>query len=68
MFSCLKEEMTKSLRNKIGALLLKPAMRNLKHKMDPSAVGGTPLLGIDGAVVKAVSYTHLTNDRKDVGI
>ncbi len=53
MFSCLKEEMTKSLRNKIGALLLKPAMRNLKHKMDPSAVGGTPLLGIDGAVVKA---------------
>lgn len=53
MFGCLKEEMMKSFRNKLGALLLKPAMRGLKHKLDPSAVGGTPLLGINGAVVKA---------------
>ena len=52
-FGCLKEEMMKSFRNKLGALLLKPAMRGLKHKLDPSAVGGTPLLGINGAVVKA---------------
>ncbi len=42
-----------SLRGKLGGLLLKPVMKTLKGKLDPSAVGGTPLLGIKGAVIKA---------------
>ncbi len=42
-----------SLRGKLGGLLLKPVMKTLKGKLDPSAVGGTPLLGVKGAVIKA---------------
>ena len=53
IMSTLKEEVGKSLRAKIGGALLLPVMRKLKSKLDPSAVGGTPLLGINGAVIKA---------------
>ena len=49
----LKQGIYGSLRGKLGGLLLKPVMKTLKGKLDPSAVGGTPLLGINGAVLKA---------------
>ncbi len=53
IFKALKKAMYSNLRSKIGALLLKPALMELKGKLDPRAVGGTPLLGVDGAVIKA---------------
>lgn len=53
MMSCLKEEIMSGMRAKIGGMLMKGALKNLKAKLDPSAVGGTPLLGINGAVIKA---------------
>jgi len=53
VFGMLKADMANSLRCKIGGLLAKPAFRNLKRKMDYNAVGGAPLLGVAGAVVKA---------------
>jgi glycerol-3-phosphate acyltransferase PlsX len=46
----LRQELTSSLRSKIGALLAKPAFMRLKSMMDPSDVGAAPLLGIDGLV------------------
>jgi glycerol-3-phosphate acyltransferase PlsX len=46
----LRQELTSSLRTKIGALLAKPAFVKLKSLMDPSDVGAAPLLGIDGLV------------------
>ena len=46
----LRQELTASLRTKIGALLAKPAFANIKRMMDPSEVGAAPLLGIDGLV------------------
>ena len=49
----IKAEVNTSLRCKIGALLMKPAFRALKHKMDYNSVGGAPLLGVEGAMVKA---------------
>lgn len=50
----LKEEiMGGGLKAKIGGLLLKPAMRAFKKRMDYTEQGGAPLLGVDGAVVKA---------------
>ena len=49
----LKGEIYSSTRNKIGAVLMKPALDSLKSRLDPSLVGGTPLLGINGAVIKA---------------
>ena len=49
----IKQEMMGDTRSKIGALLAKPAFRRVKKAMDYTEVGGAPLLGVQGAVVKA---------------
>jgi glycerol-3-phosphate acyltransferase PlsX len=47
----LRQELTSSLRTKIGALLAKPAFGALRKIMDaPGEVGAAPLLGIAGLV------------------
>lgn len=49
----IKKEMLGDTRSKLGALLAKPAFRRVKKTMDYSEVGGAPLLGVAGSVVKA---------------
>lgn len=49
----LKDSLMQSTRTKLGAALSKPAFKDLKKKMDYNAYGGAPLLGVEGAVVKA---------------
>ena len=49
----LQEEVYASTRGKVGGMLLKPSLRNLKKKMDYDEVGGAPLLGISKPVIKA---------------
>ncbi len=51
--SMLKSEMLSSARTKLGAMLVKPALRAFKKRLDYEQYGGAPLLGISGAVVKA---------------
>ena len=53
IFSILKAEFTKNIRTKIGAMLLKPELRNIKSRMDYREYGGAPLLGIKKPIVKA---------------
>ncbi len=53
IFSILKDEFTKSFITKLAALILKPSIKNFKNRFDYSEYGGAPLLGIDGAVIKA---------------
>ena len=53
LFSMLREEMMSSARTKLGALLAKPAFHRIRRRMDYNTVGGAPLLGVNGAVVKA---------------
>ena len=53
LMSMLKQEMTANLRSKLGAALLLPALRNFRNRMSYHAYGGAPLLGVEGAVVKA---------------
>ena len=53
LMSMLKQEMTANLRSKAGAALLLPAFRNFRNRMSYKAYGGAPLLGVEGAVVKA---------------
>ena len=53
IFDMLKQELSASLRNKIGAAILMPAFRALKKKMDYTEYGGAPMLGLREAVVKA---------------
>ena len=49
----LKDGISASLKAKIGALLMKKVLKGMKNSLDPSSVGGTPLLGVKGAVIKA---------------
>ena len=44
--------MMTSLRSKIGALLVKPALKETLKSFDASEHGGAPLLGLKGLVVK----------------
>lgn len=53
IFGILKKEFTKDIKSKIGASMLKPALKNIKDKMDYRAYGGAPLLGTKKPVVKA---------------
>ncbi|MDO4337085.1 MAG: phosphate acyltransferase PlsX [Eubacteriales bacterium] len=48
----IKEGMMSSLRSKIGALLVKPALKETLKTFDASEHGGAPLLGLKGLVVK----------------
>ena len=53
MMSMLKENLMASPLTKVGAALSKPAFRKFKTSLDYNAYGGAPLLGVEGAVVKA---------------
>ena len=48
----VKSGMMTSLRSKIGALLVKPALKTTLKSFDASQYGGAPLLGLNGLVVK----------------
>lgn len=58
----LKKGMMASLRSKIGALLVKPALKATLKDFDSSEYGGAPLLGLNGLVVK----THGSSTSKEV--
>jgi glycerol-3-phosphate acyltransferase PlsX len=51
--SVMRESFTSSLRNKIGALIAGPALRQIRERLDPSSVNGGPLLGLNGIVIKS---------------
>ncbi|MDD6810600.1 MAG: phosphate acyltransferase PlsX [Lachnospiraceae bacterium] len=48
----VKEGMMTSLRSKIGALLVKPALKQTLKAFDLEQYGGAPMLGLNGLVVK----------------
>lgn len=52
LISMVKKGMMTSLRSKIGALLVKPALKTTLKRFDTSQYGGAPLLGLKGLVVK----------------
>lgn len=53
LFGLLKNGLMSSTKGKIAALLAKDTFRELKHSFDSTEVGGAPLLGVEGAVIKA---------------
>lgn len=52
LLSMVKQGMISTLRSKIGALLVKPALKETLKKFDATQYGGAPLLGLKGLVVK----------------
>ena len=53
IFGLLKDGLMGSTKGKIAALLAKDTFRSLKHSFDSTEIGGAPLLGVEGAVIKA---------------
>ncbi|MGZ9584689.1 phosphate acyltransferase PlsX [Paenibacillus marinisediminis] len=62
LFGILKKEFTSSFKNKLAAAILMPSMRRLKNMMDYKEVGGAPLLGLNGLVIKA----HGSSDKRAI--
>lgn len=60
LISKIKEGMMSSLRSKIGALLVKPALKETLKSFDASQYGGAPLLGLNGLVVKTHGSSKAT--------
>ena len=53
MMGELKKALRSSTKSKLGALLVKDSLGDVKKLLDPSEVGGTPFLGIQKPVIKA---------------
>jgi glycerol-3-phosphate acyltransferase PlsX len=51
--SLLREALGSSLLSKAGAALAYPALKKMSAKIDPNAINGGPLLGLNGIVVKS---------------
>lgn len=47
----IKQELTRDLPSKLGALLSKPALSRFKKRIDYTELGGAPLLGLNGACI-----------------
>lgn len=62
LISKVKEGMMTNLRSKLGALLVKPALKETLKSFDASRYGGAPLLGLNGLVVK----THGSSKRTEI--
>lgn len=62
LIKMIKASMMQNLRTKVGALLVKPALKNTLKSFDASEYGGAPLLGLKGLVVK----THGSSTAKEV--
>lgn len=58
----IRQGLTSSFRAKIGALLVKPALKETMKELDSSEYGGAPMLGLNGLVVK----THGSAKAKEV--
>ncbi len=53
IFSQLREVLSSRLHYKLAAAVLKPALMEMRSKMDYGEYGGAPLLGVNGAVIVA---------------
>jgi len=53
VLNAFREEITASRRGKLGGLLIKPAARVLRERLDPDTYGGAYLLGLRGLAVIA---------------
>lgn len=58
----VKEGLMSTLRSKVGAYLIKPALKKTLKAFDASEYGGAPLLGLNGLAVK----THGSARAKEV--
>jgi phosphate acyltransferase len=53
LLDALREEIEATTRGKLGGLLIRPAARRLRNRLDPDTYGGAYLLGLRGLAVIA---------------
>jgi glycerol-3-phosphate acyltransferase PlsX len=53
VLDALREEIVSSRRGRVGGLLVRPAARGLRQRLDPETYGGAYLLGLGGLAVIA---------------
>ena len=66
MLKKVKEGMMTSLRSKIGALLVKPALKETLKAFSLDEYGGAPMLGLKGLVVKTHGSSKAVEVKKSV--
>jgi glycerol-3-phosphate acyltransferase PlsX len=47
----IREELSADLMSMLGGALTRPAFQRIRRRVDTSAVGGAPLLGVNGVVI-----------------
>ncbi|MCU0480239.1 MAG: phosphate acyltransferase PlsX [Anaerolineae bacterium] len=62
MVNIIRDQLKSTWRSKIGALLSRPAFSQVRKLIDPSEIGGAPLLGVNGVVI----IGHGSSDAKAV--
>lgn len=62
----VKKGMMKNLRSKIGALLVKPALKETLKDFDLEQYGGAPMLGLNGLVVKSHGSSNAVEIKNSV--
>jgi len=53
LLSSIKSAVGENLLSKLGGLLVKPALKNVKKKLDQSEYGGAPFFGVKGVCIKS---------------
>ena len=66
LISKVKEGLMSTLRSKIGAVLIKPALKATLKTFDASEYGGAPLLGLNGLVVKTHGSSRAIEIRNSI--
>ncbi len=66
LLSKIKGGMMSSLRSKLGALLVKPALKKSLKEFDTAEYGGAPMLGLNGLVVKTHGNSKAVEVRNSI--
>ncbi|MDQ3044110.1 MAG: phosphate acyltransferase PlsX, partial [Chloroflexota bacterium] len=64
----IRTEVTANIPRKLAALVLRPAFRAVRAKLDYSEIGGAPLLGVNGAVIIAHGRSNEKAIKNSVGV
>src|SRR4051794_41240430 len=63
IFDLWRDEFGRSLRGRLAYLLMRPGIARIRHVFDYERAGGSPLLGVKGAVI----ITHGRAKRRMIG-
>jgi len=68
VLSEMRAAFTATPLDRLGALIAGDAFRKLRAKLDPSSIDGSPLVGLNGVVVKSHGATDATGFANAIGV